>query len=70
MVLGGVGSELTGGNFWQGALIGVVVAGLNHAMHLDDNFNDGDDDKYKIQKKKVRIQLLRDNIESLKDIDS
>lgn len=35
-VLGGVGSELTGGNFWQGALIGGVVAGLNHAMHEID----------------------------------
>ena len=29
----GVGAELSGGNFWQGALIGGVVAGLNHAMH-------------------------------------
>ncbi|QIY92709.1 type IV secretion protein Rhs [Chryseobacterium gallinarum] len=32
-ILGGVGSELTGGNFWQGAIIGGFVAGLNHAMH-------------------------------------
>ncbi|WP_312903060.1 RHS repeat-associated core domain-containing protein, partial [Chryseobacterium taichungense] len=35
-VLGGVGSELTGGNFWQGALIGGVVAGFNHVMHEMD----------------------------------
>lgn len=34
MVLGGVASELTGGNFWEGAVIGGVVAGLNHGMHL------------------------------------
>ena len=27
---GGVGAELTGGNFWQGAAIGVMNAGLNH----------------------------------------
>ncbi len=44
---GGIGAELTGGNFWQGALIGGVVAGLNHAMHkMDspfDNSVDGDD---------------------------
>ena len=32
-ISGGIGSELTGGNFWQGALIGGVVAGLNHAAH-------------------------------------
>ncbi|WP_082129181.1 RHS repeat-associated core domain-containing protein [Chryseobacterium gallinarum] len=32
-LLGGVASELAGGNFWQGALVGGVVAGLNHAMH-------------------------------------
>lgn len=33
VVMGGVGAELSGGNFWQGALIGGMVAGLNHAMH-------------------------------------
>ncbi|KGE13064.1 RHS repeat-associated core domain-containing protein [Sphingobacterium deserti] len=30
---GGVGAELSGGNFWQGAIVGGVVAGLNHVMH-------------------------------------
>jgi hypothetical protein len=35
-VAGGIGSELTGGNFWQGALIGGVVAGLNHTLHMED----------------------------------
>lgn len=38
---GGVGAELTGGNFWQGALVGGIVAGLNHAMHeIDSPFQD------------------------------
>ncbi|MDR6544283.1 hypothetical protein J2810_000305 [Chryseobacterium rhizosphaerae] len=32
-VLGGLGSELTGGNFWKGAMIGGIVAGFNHVMH-------------------------------------
>lgn len=32
-ISGGVGAELTGGNFWQGVLIGGIVSGLNHAMH-------------------------------------
>ncbi|WP_294310216.1 RHS repeat-associated core domain-containing protein [uncultured Chryseobacterium sp.] len=32
-VIGGVTQELAGGNFWQGAAIGMIVAGLNHAMH-------------------------------------
>jgi hypothetical protein len=32
-VLGGVGAELVGGNFWQGALVGGMVAGLNHYLH-------------------------------------
>lgn len=27
---------LSGGNFWQGAVIGGIVAGLNHAMHKLD----------------------------------
>ena len=30
---GGVGAELTGGNFWQGAVTGGIVAGLNTLMH-------------------------------------
>ena len=35
---GGIGAELTGGNFFQGFVIGGVVAGLNHVMHpRDDN---------------------------------
>ncbi|KYH06404.1 hypothetical protein A1704_08925 [Chryseobacterium cucumeris] len=33
MILGGVASELTGGNFWKGAVIGGIVAGLNHYLH-------------------------------------
>ena len=30
---GGIGAELSGGNFWQGAVTGGIIAGLNHAMH-------------------------------------
>lgn len=30
---GGIGAELSGGNFWEGAVIGGMIAGLNHAMH-------------------------------------
>ena len=30
---GGVGAELAGGNFWQGAVTGGIVAWLNHEMH-------------------------------------
>jgi len=68
---GAILGELTGGNFWQGALIGGAVAGFNHLMHkMNGESNFGDDDKKKIQKKKVRIQLLRDNIESLQNFDS
>jgi len=32
-VVGGVSSKLAGGNFWQGAAIGAIVAGLNHYLH-------------------------------------
>ncbi|MEO4004256.1 hypothetical protein [Flavobacterium sp. CAU 1735] len=32
-VSGGTGAALTGGNFWQGATTGLVVSGLNHALH-------------------------------------
>lgn len=32
-VSGGAGAVMAGGNFWQGAVTGLVVSGLNHAMH-------------------------------------
>ncbi|MCG7281611.1 hypothetical protein MHJ94_09940, partial [Chryseobacterium taklimakanense] len=35
-ITGGIGAELSGGNFWQGAVIGGIVAGLNAAMHRMD----------------------------------
>lgn len=34
--MGGAGAALTGGNFWQGAATGIIVIGLNHAMHEID----------------------------------
>lgn len=33
---GGIGAELSGGNFFKGFVIGGIVAGLNHAMHSSD----------------------------------
>jgi hypothetical protein len=32
-VSGGAGAAMTGGNFWQGAVAGLVVSGLNHFAH-------------------------------------
>ncbi|MFH6945048.1 RHS repeat-associated core domain-containing protein [Flavobacterium sp. FlaQc-50] len=32
-VAGGAGAALTKGNIWQGAVTGLVVSGLNHAVH-------------------------------------
>ncbi|MFP7657064.1 hypothetical protein [Chryseobacterium proteolyticum] len=53
---GGIGSELIGGNFWQGALIGGVVAGLNHVAHLGDAPDNGyDKDVMIILINRVRI---------------
>ncbi|TQM39469.1 hypothetical protein BC670_0267 [Flavobacterium branchiophilum] len=34
---GGAGAALTGGNFWQGAVTGLVVSGLNHTFHGTKN---------------------------------
>ena len=30
---GGTAAALAGGNFWQGAVTGLIVSGLNHALH-------------------------------------
>lgn len=54
---GGVGAELSGGNFWQGAVIGGVVAGLNHGLHKMDG-EPGDDPKTKA-KKGANVKIKR-----------
>lgn len=52
-IAGGIGSELTGGNFWQGVVIGGMVAGLNDALHKIDGPGDGNKGK----KNKGKITL-------------
>ena len=47
-VAGGAGAALTGGNFWQGAVTGLVVSGLNHGFH--DNEIDPPGKKGQVQK--------------------
>lgn len=36
-IAGGAGAALTGGNFWQGAVTGLIVSGLNHFAHDEMN---------------------------------
>ena len=38
-VSGGFGAVLTNGNFWQGAATGLIVSGLNHVAHREDQEN-------------------------------
>jgi hypothetical protein len=33
-LMGGIGAEISGGNFWDGARNGLISAGLNHAAHM------------------------------------
>jgi RHS repeat-associated protein len=35
---GGIGAAATGGDFWQGAGIGLMTAGLNHAQHKVEKY--------------------------------
>ncbi|AKH95793.1 VCBS repeat-containing protein [Elizabethkingia anophelis] len=42
-IAGGIGAELSGGNFWQGATIGGIVAGFNHAVMRDETLQDVQD---------------------------
>lgn len=35
-ITGGAAARLTGGNFWEGAVTGLIVSGLNHAMHMGE----------------------------------
>jgi len=74
---GGVGAELSGGNFWQGAVTGGIVTGLNHQMHkigqqndlvfssqreLDEYINERIGNKARIEKElKTKILLATDS---------
>ncbi len=53
-ISGGVGASLSGGNFWQGAVTGLVVSALNHSLH-DGNEN-GDDRKNQVFQKEISEQ--------------
>ncbi len=60
-ISGGAGAALTGGNFWQGAVTGLIVSGLNHAMHDGNSYEDVDQEDppgkkgtvYKISKEQL-----------------
>ncbi|SSZ47239.1 RHS repeat domain-containing protein [Bergeyella zoohelcum] len=46
-ISGGIGAELSGGNFWEGAVIGGIVAGLNHVAHQEkQNIGPPDEDNW------------------------
>jgi hypothetical protein len=44
-ISGGAGAAISGGNFWQGAVTGLVVSGLNHTLHDGDNGYDTEGNK-------------------------
>ena len=56
---GGIGAEFSGGNFWQGAVTGGIVAGLNHEMHKMG----GEDPRKPIKKIKKfpKFKIIKDN---------
>ena len=44
-IAGGAGARLTGGNFWNGAVTGLIVSGVNHLGHEisdEDLYNEAD----------------------------
>lgn len=43
-ISGGAAAALTGGNFWQGAVTGLIVSGLNHTLH--DAFDGDNNSKF------------------------
>jgi RHS repeat-associated protein len=54
-ISGGAGAALTDGNFWQGAVTGLIVSGLNHLEHIEGN------------KSKVRRELEKMGIDPSAD---
>ncbi len=65
-IVGGGAAELTGGNFWVGAVTGLSVSGLNHAMHRMDNsmFDDDQQKGKEVTKKSLGISS-KDSAETI-----
>ena len=64
-VSGGAGALLTKGNFWQGAVTGLMVSGLNHFAHqIDSEDFDFDQKGRKVTKKSLGI-TSKDNAETM-----
>ena len=66
-ISGGASAALSGGNFWQGAVTGLVVSGLNHAMHkkvsekvMQDESNQSNDDSGKVRFEEFTEDELKD----------
>ncbi|WP_347066563.1 hypothetical protein [Flavobacterium sp. WV_118_3] len=58
-VSGVTGASLTGGNFWQGAATGLVVSGLNHALHSGDTDPPGKKSKTQVRKETVKPSFAK-----------
>ncbi|WP_330745053.1 RHS repeat-associated core domain-containing protein [Chryseobacterium sp. CP-77] len=74
MLSGGVGSALSGGNFWEGVKIGAIVAIFNHLAHRGDNLfkasksdgdGDGDSSIMKIMKANSPLGIFGTDPESI-----
>ncbi len=48
--MGGAGSAIGGGNFWQGAVTGLIVSGFNHVANRSSNSVEKANDKSRISK--------------------
>ena len=60
---GGIGAELTGGSFWEGARNGLVIHGLNHVWHTSGKLiskEGGDEIDYEVDDEGNIIQETRD----------
>ncbi len=59
-IMGGAASSLAGGNFWQGAVSGMIVSTFNHVMH--DGSNDDDGDPKPKPKSKSKFQARKEAV--------
>ncbi|MEC4049002.1 hypothetical protein OX284_006150 [Flavobacterium sp. SUN046] len=64
-VMGGAGSRLGGGNFWQGAVTGLIVSMMNHVMHQSAFREIDPPNKYKRY-----FRMMSRLLDNIKTIDS
>ena len=68
-VMGGAGAALTGGNFWQGAVTGLVVSGLNHGFEHGSTKEEAEQEGWVSEQQRMNYKINEFALDAVMWID-